>query len=175
VESERQEPVAPDVDAPKPGVQYPPQPDDQDPRPGAGGGAGLFQQQAIDQDRDRQAMENAEENRRGPVEDVGGRGDEQGDGRELQPAPDVAPAQGAADPGQDDEQPGEEELGEVDKQYLRFGRGFEEEYITQSLTENRTIEQTLNIGWKLLGLLPKEELTRLSMKEIEQYYKESNG
>ncbi len=70
---------------------------------------------------------------------------------------------------------GEEELGEVDKQYLRFGRGFEEEYITQSLTENRAIDQTLDIGWKLLGLLPKEELTRLSMKEIEQYYKESNG
>jgi V/A-type H+-transporting ATPase subunit B len=70
---------------------------------------------------------------------------------------------------------GEEELGEVDKQYLRFGRGFEGKFITQSLTENRTIEQTLDIGWELLGLLPKEELTRLSTKEIEKYYKESNG
>jgi V/A-type H+-transporting ATPase subunit B len=69
---------------------------------------------------------------------------------------------------------GEEELGDVDKKYLKFGRGFEEQYVTQALTENRTIEQTLDIGWKLLGLLPKEELTRLSTKEIEQYYKESN-
>jgi V/A-type H+-transporting ATPase subunit B len=70
---------------------------------------------------------------------------------------------------------GEEELGEVDKRYLKFGRGFEEKFISQSLTENRTIEQTLDIGWKLLGLLPMEELTRLSTKEIEKYYKESNG
>jgi V/A-type H+-transporting ATPase subunit B len=69
---------------------------------------------------------------------------------------------------------GEEELGDVDKKYLKFGRGFEGEYVTQALTENRTIEQTLDIGWKLLGLLPREELTRLSTKEIEQYYKESN-
>ncbi len=69
---------------------------------------------------------------------------------------------------------GEEELGDVDKKYLKFGRGFEEQYVTQALTENRTIEQTLDIGWKLLGLLPREELTRLSTKEIEQYYKESN-
>lgn len=70
---------------------------------------------------------------------------------------------------------GEEELGEVDKRYLKFGRGFEEKFITQAQTENRTIGQTLEIGWKLLGLLPKEELTRLSTKEIETYYKESNG
>ena len=70
---------------------------------------------------------------------------------------------------------GEEELGEVDKQYLKFGKAFETKFIAQSLTENRTIEQTLDIGWELLALLPKEELTRVSLEEIKQYYKGSNG
>jgi V/A-type H+-transporting ATPase subunit B len=70
---------------------------------------------------------------------------------------------------------GEEELGAVDQQYLKFGKAFEEKFISQSLTENRTIEQTLEIGWNLLSLLPREELTRLSLEEIKKYYKESNG
>lgn len=70
---------------------------------------------------------------------------------------------------------GEEELGEVDQQYLKFGKEFETKFIAQSLTENRTIEQTLDIGWELLALLPKEELTRVSLEEIKQYYKGSNG
>jgi V/A-type H+-transporting ATPase subunit B len=70
---------------------------------------------------------------------------------------------------------GEEELGEVDQQYLKFGKAFETKFIAQSLTENRTIEQTLDIGWELLALLPKEELTRVSLEEIKQYYKGSNG
>jgi V/A-type H+-transporting ATPase subunit B len=65
---------------------------------------------------------------------------------------------------------GEEELGDVDKGYLQFGRAFEREFVNQSLTENRTIEQTLNIGWKLLSMLPREELTRVSLDEIKQYY-----
>jgi V/A-type H+/Na+-transporting ATPase subunit B len=66
---------------------------------------------------------------------------------------------------------GEEELGEVDQKYLKFGRAFEKEFVNQSLTENRTIEQTLNIGWRLLSMLPREELTRVSLEELEQYYK----
>ena len=66
---------------------------------------------------------------------------------------------------------GEEELGEVDQQYLKFGRAFEQQFINQALMENRTIEQTLNIGWRLLSMLPQEELTRLSLEEINQYYK----
>jgi V/A-type H+-transporting ATPase subunit B len=70
---------------------------------------------------------------------------------------------------------GEEELGAVDQQYLRFGRSFEREFINQSLTENRTIERTLDIGWKLLSMLPKEELTRVSLDEIKQYYEEGHA
>jgi len=65
---------------------------------------------------------------------------------------------------------GEEELGEVDQKYLKFGRAFEREFVNQALTENRTIEQTLAIGWRLLSMLPKEELTRVSLDEIKQYY-----
>jgi V/A-type H+-transporting ATPase subunit B len=65
---------------------------------------------------------------------------------------------------------GEEELSDVDQTYLKFGRAFEHEFVTQSLTENRTIEQTLDIGWRLLSMLPKEELTRVSEAEIKQYY-----
>jgi V/A-type H+-transporting ATPase subunit B len=66
---------------------------------------------------------------------------------------------------------GEEELGEVDQRYLKFGRAFEKEFVNQALTENRTIEQTLDIGWRLLSMLPKDELTRVSLDEIRQFYK----
>ncbi len=66
---------------------------------------------------------------------------------------------------------GEEELSEVDQRYLKFGRAFEREFVNQAFTENRTIERTLEIGWKLLSMLPKKELTRVTLDEIEQYYK----
>ena len=70
---------------------------------------------------------------------------------------------------------GEEELGEVDQKYLKFGRAFEREFINQGPNENRTIEQTLNIGWKLVSMLPQEELTRVSREEIQQYYKAADA
>jgi len=66
---------------------------------------------------------------------------------------------------------GEEELSEVDQKYLKFGRAFEREFVNQGFTENRTIERTLEIGWKLLSILPKKELTRVTLDEIAQYYK----
>ena len=66
---------------------------------------------------------------------------------------------------------GEEELSEVDQKYLKFGRAFEREFVNQSFTENRTIERTLEVGWKLLSMLPKKELTRVNLDEIEKYYK----
>ncbi len=65
---------------------------------------------------------------------------------------------------------GEEELSTVDQQYLKFGRAFEQELVKQGLTENRTIERTLDIGWRLLSMLPQEELTRVSPDEIKRYY-----
>ena len=70
---------------------------------------------------------------------------------------------------------GEEELTTIDQQYLKFGRSFEQEFVNQGVAENRTIEATLNIGWRLLSMLPKEELTRVSPKEIEQYYLTGDG
>ena len=70
---------------------------------------------------------------------------------------------------------GEEELYEVDQKYLAFGRAFEQEFVNQVASENRTIEQTLSIGWRLLSKLPEEELTRVSLEEIEQYLKTGHG
>ncbi|MGC9393731.1 MAG: V-type ATP synthase subunit B [Anaerolineae bacterium] len=68
---------------------------------------------------------------------------------------------------------GEEELTSVDQDYLKFGRAFEKTFIGQGLFENRSIEDTLNLGWRMLALLPREELTRVTETEIERYYRES--
>jgi V/A-type H+/Na+-transporting ATPase subunit B len=70
---------------------------------------------------------------------------------------------------------GEEELSSVDQVYVQFGRAFEHEFINQTVTENRTIERTLDIGWKLVSMLPREELTRVSLDEIKQYYHEDSN
>lgn len=64
---------------------------------------------------------------------------------------------------------GEEDLSPTDKLYFEFGRQFEEKFLTQERTENRTIDQTLDLGWKLLSLLPREELERLSDEQYEHY------
>jgi V/A-type H+-transporting ATPase subunit B len=65
---------------------------------------------------------------------------------------------------------GEEELSEVDKKYLKFGDFFEKHFLNQG-DENRTIDETLDLGWKALELLPVEELSRLKKAQIEKYYK----
>ncbi len=70
---------------------------------------------------------------------------------------------------------GEEELSAVDQGYLKFGRAFEREFVNQASTENRSIEQTLNIGWRLLSVLPREELTRVSREEIDRYYRAADA
>ena len=64
---------------------------------------------------------------------------------------------------------GEEELSDIDKQYLTFGRHFEAEFIQQGENEDRSIEETLNLGWKMLTYLPKEELVRVKDSQIEKY------
>ena len=68
---------------------------------------------------------------------------------------------------------GEEELTQIDQSYLKFGRAFEREFLGQGMRENRTIERTLNLGWKILSLLPREELTRIKEDELEKYYEKS--
>ena len=65
---------------------------------------------------------------------------------------------------------GEEELSDIDKLYMNFGREFEENFIAQNFQENRSIKDTLDLGWRLLRLLPIGELDRLSPETIEKYY-----
>ena len=68
---------------------------------------------------------------------------------------------------------GEDELSPLDKKYLQFGKAFEAEFVGQTDTENRSIIDTLNKGWELLGMLPKDELDRIDTKILDQYYHET--
>ncbi len=68
---------------------------------------------------------------------------------------------------------GEEELSSVDKQYLEFGRQFEAEFLNQDFEQNRTMEFTLDLAWKLLSVLPKEELERIDSALLQKFYRKS--
>lgn len=65
---------------------------------------------------------------------------------------------------------GEDELSAADKKYLEFGKAFENTFVGQKDYENRDIITTLDLGWKLLHILPKEELDRIDTKILEKYY-----
>ncbi len=65
---------------------------------------------------------------------------------------------------------GEEELTPLDHTYLEFGEAFERKFISQKIDEDRSIEQTLDLGWEVLRILPVEELHRITEEEIEKYY-----
>jgi V/A-type H+-transporting ATPase subunit B len=64
---------------------------------------------------------------------------------------------------------GEEELSENDKCYLKFGEKFEQIFLTQNETENRGIDRTLELGWKVLSHIPREELLRVKEEYINKY------
>ncbi|HET7839272.1 MAG TPA: V-type ATP synthase subunit B, partial [Rectinemataceae bacterium] len=64
---------------------------------------------------------------------------------------------------------GEEELSDLDKTYLRFGERFEAEFVGQGEDSDRSIAETLDIGWGLLSILPRGELLRVSKAMIEKY------
>ena len=66
---------------------------------------------------------------------------------------------------------GEDELSPLDKKYLEFGKAFEKTFVGQGETENRSILETLDKGWELLGMMPKEELDRIDTKILDKYYK----
>lgn len=68
---------------------------------------------------------------------------------------------------------GEDELSPIDKKYLQFGNAFEAKFICQGNTEDRSISETLNLGWELLSILPKEELDRVDTKILSKYYVEA--
>ena len=65
---------------------------------------------------------------------------------------------------------GEEELSDTDRAYMRFGRLFEDNFLNQGFDENRTMEETLDLGWDLLCSLPKSELDRIDEKLLEEKY-----
>ena len=65
---------------------------------------------------------------------------------------------------------GEEELSPGDKKLLEFGRMFDQQYINQGFDENRSIDQTLDLGWRLLSTLPREELDRVDDKTLDAHY-----
>jgi len=70
---------------------------------------------------------------------------------------------------------GREALSERDNKYLDFADRFESEFVDQGYDTDRTIEETLSIGWDLLSMLPKEELNRIDESFIEEYYGEENA
>ena len=65
---------------------------------------------------------------------------------------------------------GEAALTDIDKLYAKFAEEFEKQYVSQGFETDRTIEETLDIGWKLLSILPRSELKRISDKFLDQYY-----
>lgn len=71
---------------------------------------------------------------------------------------------------------GEEALSEVDKIYAKFADRFENEYVSQGYDTDRSIEETLEIGWKLLSIMPRSELKRIKDEYLDKYYgKQGDG
>lgn len=66
---------------------------------------------------------------------------------------------------------GEEELSPVDKKYMEFGKLFENRFVNQGFNENRSIEQSLDLGWELLSTLPRAELDRVDDAILDKFYK----
>ena len=69
---------------------------------------------------------------------------------------------------------GEDELSPTDKKYLEFGKSFETQFLAQGINENRSITDTLDLGWQLLKILPREELDRIDTKILDKYYPKDN-
>ena len=65
---------------------------------------------------------------------------------------------------------GEAALSDMDLIYAKFADEFEKEYVSQGFLADRGIEETLNIGWKLLSILPRSELKRIDDKYLDEYY-----
>lgn len=70
---------------------------------------------------------------------------------------------------------GEAALTEIDKKYAQFADEFENKYVSQGFNTNRSINDTLDIGWELLRLLPRNELKRIKDKFLDKYYDKSEG
>lgn len=68
---------------------------------------------------------------------------------------------------------GEDELSELDRTYLEFGKAFEDRFLKQGYDEDRDILYTLDLAWDILSILPKNELTRIDPEILDKYYKMS--
>ena len=68
---------------------------------------------------------------------------------------------------------GEDELSELDKAYMYFGRMFEKYFVAQRDDDNRSIEETLDLGWNLLSLLPESALERVDEQLLKEKYNPS--
>ncbi len=69
---------------------------------------------------------------------------------------------------------GEAALTPMDRLYAKFADAFEEQYINQGFNEDRSIEQTLDLGWKLLSILPRSEMKRIKPELVEKYWPKQN-
>jgi Archaeal/vacuolar-type H+-ATPase subunit B len=67
---------------------------------------------------------------------------------------------------------GREALSDLDNKYLDFADRFEEEFVDQGYDTNRDIDETLELGWDLLSMLPKDALNRIDEELIEEHYRE---
>jgi V/A-type H+-transporting ATPase subunit B len=67
---------------------------------------------------------------------------------------------------------GESALSDIDRLYAEFATQFEQQYLNQGFDSNRSIEETLDLGWKLLRILPRSELKRIREEHLNEYYKE---
>ena len=70
---------------------------------------------------------------------------------------------------------GEAALSDTDKLYAKFAEAFEKEYVGQGQSTDRSIQDTLDIGWKLLSILPKSELKRIKLEYIDKYLPKQEG
>ncbi|WP_130819909.1 V-type ATP synthase subunit B [Anaerococcus vaginimassiliensis] len=64
---------------------------------------------------------------------------------------------------------GEDDLSDVDKKYLKFGDEFEREFLAQEKNENRELEESLDLGWEILKILPRTELHRVSKENLDKF------
>ena len=70
---------------------------------------------------------------------------------------------------------GESALSDIDLLYAKFSDAFEQEYVSQGYETDRSIEETLDIGWKLLRILPRSELKRIKDEFLDMYYEEKGN
>ena len=69
---------------------------------------------------------------------------------------------------------GEDDLSAVDKKYLEFGDVFESKFLSQAQSENRELEESLDLAWDILKILPRNELHRVSEKNLDKFIGKAN-